>query len=434
MDPPRIDVSPSYPLDLHYVKALFLEKQYRQCIATCRNILNPAADSTDAHPVRDTFVRFYLALAHDELARGMHNFSHAKLPAFNQAEQFYDEALLALPSASECLAFTVKQRPETERPASEKAEAISRHDSLHSYSASEHIRPRSEMRSPAKSTPTHTRNYSLPVRSPSMSVSAATTSDFDDLESHESYNEIMTPSRMPKLERDYSSMSLLLQPAPRQVSHGLMRPVRLGSPAKPYQLPSRANTNPAHQPSSLPRLNTTPRLSSPVRKQLRTTSEQASPIESPVSPLDSEDESFLSDAETLSPVSPDTPYPPWGDPKQQPHFQLVNDHLRAMQVQLQSHLRLLQNAKQKTADIQAERSVAHSLNNKKSKTTSSNNLATIEQKRLPTGRSYWSFTPEDVRIVEKQNRIQAGRARDWRRERFDPQRYQHLADAALAEL
>ena len=48
--------------------------------------------------------------------------------------------------------------------------------------------------------------------------------------------------------------------------------------------------------------------------------------------------------------------------------------------------------------------------------------------------SYWSFTPEDQKVIEKQKRMQAGRERGWMRARFDRTRYVALADAALAEL
>jgi hypothetical protein len=441
MESPQVNATEAYPLELHYVRALFLEKQYRQCIATCRQVLNSSDSATDSHPMRQTFVRFYIALAHDELARAMHNFSQAKIPAFNQAEQFYEEALSALPTPAECLAFTTREPEETLSQQSPKRETTSRHDSLHSFPAAEHSRSGSVMRSLPLSPQTHIRNDSLPMRSPPISVTGAAASEDDDLESHDSFNDIMTPGRLPKLDRDYSSMSLL-QPAQRQISYSLMRPVRMGSPAKPYQLPSApAAKSTLQQRSLLPRLDTNSQTGSPVQKQLRTASELTSPIESPVSPLDSDGDSVISDSSTISPVSPETPYGSWWSSRnhdqyqaEQQYLRLVGAHLQAMRTQLQSHLNLLHAAKLKTSDTQSERSLAHATNDRRMKEMSSKSQPGANGNSLPSERSYWSFTPEDVRIVEKQNRIQAGRAREWKKERFDPTKYRDLADAALSEL
>ncbi len=424
MESPDAIETEAYPLELHYVKALFLEKEYRRCVQACRQILSGVDEQPHSHPLRDTFVRFYLALAHDELARAMHNFSQAKIPAFNQAEQLYDDALSSLPTAAECLAFATRA-PSTSEPqqAVEKLSSSSpcRHDSLQSHNAKEHT----------LAALTHVRNDSLPIRS-----SPPPTSDADDLESHDSFHDIMTPTRLPKLQRDYSSMSLL-QPAQKQ---SLMRPVRLGSPAKPYQLMATKSQSVEHR-SRLPRLDTSSQHSSPHRKQLLTPSEQASPVDSPaspVSPLGSEGESAMSDTSTISPVSPDTPYASWRstmDPSEYvaelQYYRLFGSHLQAMRTQIQSHLRLLRVAKLKTSDAQAERSLAHATNDRRAKEIAKSKT---NERGLASGPSYWSFSPEDVRVVEKQNRIQAARAREWKRERFDPRRYQELADAAIAEL
>jgi len=57
--------------------------------------------------------------------------------------------------------------------------------------------------------------------------------------------------------------------------------------------------------------------------------------------------------------------------------------------------------------------------------------AALEIRRPPShdGNGVKEMQPE-----EKMERIARGRARDWRRKRFDPRRYQNLADVALSEL
>jgi hypothetical protein len=184
----------------------------------------------------------------------------------------------------------------------------------------------------------------------------------------------------------------------------------------------------------LPRIDTSPTVSEAVRKQLRTTSEQASPVDfSPVSPLGSEGDTVASDASTISPISPETPIADlqWGSSQDIQQLRLIDDHLQGMRNQLQSHIKLLREAKQRTLDLQTERLSAR-LN--PAKASSLNAVAASKGGSLQQSRSYWSFTPEDQKVLEKQKRVQAGRDRGWMRARFDPTRYTVLADAALAEL
>ena len=426
MESPRIAISETYPLELHIIKALLLQRQYRECIKTCRETLNQNDSEECASPLHTSFAQFYLALAHDELARSMHTLSQAKVPAFNQAQQFYHQALTSLPKAEDCIPPLEDSKPES------RHDTPSEHTSSNSLSTFGHSRSQSDMGSIRMSPPTHIRNDSLPIRSPPMT--SPRSSEIDDLESHDSFGQIMTPTRLPKLERDYSSMSLL-QPPRHPVLHGLMKPIRLGSPAKPYfAAPSRSNTLPARptRHSMLPRIDT-----SPVRKQLRTVSEQASPIDfSPVSPLGSEGDTVASDASTISPVSPETPYADmqWGGSKYDLQINSINDHLQGMRVQLQSHIKLLKEAKQRTLDLQTERLASRLNAAKRSKFGNVIEAAGSKGSNMQSTASYWSFTPEDQKVHEKQRMIQAGKERGWMRARFDPTRYTALADAALAEL
>jgi hypothetical protein len=431
MESPDLPVTETYPLGLHVVKALLLQRQYRQCIKACHEILQQHATDGRATPIQQTFAQFYLALAHDELARAMHSFSQSKIAAFDQAQCFYHEALTSLPKAEDCLPL-----PEEHSKPASRHDTPSEDTTSHSISTFSHARTQSDMASIPMSPPTHIRNNSLPMRSPPMNSPEPADSEMDELESHDSFGQIMTPTRFPKLERDYSSMSLIQAAQHHQQHHALMKPVRLGSPAKPYfSPPSRSRTLPARpgRHSMLPRIDTSPYASDAVRKQLRTHSEQASPVDfSPVSPLGSEGDTVTSDASTISPISPETPLGlPWGDTDSGSiqAVRLIERHLQAMRTQLQSHLKLLQEAKQRALDEQTERLTAK-LNSSKASTFN----RVREGSRLQQSMSYWSFTPEDQKVLEKQRRVQAGRDRGWMRARFDPTRYDMLADAALAEL
>ncbi|KAI7354011.1 hypothetical protein KC357_g416 [Hortaea werneckii] len=105
----NIKITATYPIELHYIKALFLQKRYRQCIDACRHVLLTTCNETADHALQVAFANFYLGLAHDELARLMHDFSQAKVPALDQAERFFRDALRSLPSA-DGLASTLRAR------------------------------------------------------------------------------------------------------------------------------------------------------------------------------------------------------------------------------------------------------------------------------------------------------------------------------------
>ena len=53
---------------------------------------------------------------------------------------------------------------------------------------------------------------------------------------------------------------------------------------------------------------------------------------------------------------------------------------------------------------------------------------------IPSSKSFWSFTPANVKLAEKQKKIEEGRARGWQRKRYNPERVEALIDDALAEL
>lgn len=433
MEQTHVKVSNAYPRELHHVKALFLSKQYRRCVTACRELLDGTTE-----PLQLTFIQFFMALSHDELARAIHNFSQAKIPAFCQAEQLYRETLQSLPVIQQCVSTANKSTQEKNDDPFIERGPLSRYPSSTTLGAS-HISPGPlNIRSPPMSP--HIRNDSLTGDSASIHSPGTAASDFDELESHDSYNQIMTPTKvLPKLERDYSSMSLL-QPPPLQMSQGLMRQIRVGEPPKRYHVPPRMPfTGGLYSQTKWPGLQNSSARDSPVRSQLPTESREASPARSPipaVSPLGSE--SVASDASTISSLYPDTPTASHfgiSDPQRTAHSssEYLSEHLEGMRVQLETHIKLLQEAKGQAIRIQSERAAARLRPTKQGRLTALFDAAATD-KKVQQSPSFWSFTPSDVKAIETQRRVEAGRERGWVRVRFDPTRYRQLAETALAEL
>ncbi len=505
MDSRNAYITDTYPLELHSIKALFLQKRYRQVIQACRDILKTAGDGMRDYPLQQTFISFYIGVSHDELARLMHDYSQAKMPAFRQAEQFYNEAIVSLPLPGSILevegqaASLLPNDPFTESSPLDPNAYISPSpdEEYDPFNYSSPSLPNLTSSPP----PSHYDTGNLPTRSTPVSSRETSSSD---LESHSSFDQIMTPhkflerdiSRMsllddahrlasqhaiPKsLERDVSRMSLLdptrrpnAKPAfPRSTSQGLLKPIRLGSPTQAFHVPPRLPCSGSTMSMSrLPRINTRRAWESPSRNLPSSISEEwSSSPPSPVSPLGISD--TVSDASTVSPISPETPVRAMAhgtirqtpeahdhgneDEDEAPDHHSQNLHVRAMRTQLETHLRLLEQETQRTLTAQTKRAserastapttgtplapVRGSLDgagagiSRPSSSGSKHDSVVGESKRLSASRSYWSFTPVDVKAGGLRKRIKEGRERGWARERFGRERYVSLAERALGEL
>ncbi|RMY61685.1 hypothetical protein D0863_11204 [Hortaea werneckii] len=518
MDQANIRITLIYPIELHYIKALFLQKRYRQCIETCRHVLLTARDETTEHALRTAFANFYLGLAHDELAQLMHDFSQAKVPALDQAKHFFTEALRSLPSAGE-LAFTLRARqasvheqsstiddpfsvgPGAAQPNSQPA---TRHGS-DDYDPYNYYSPTVGFASPSSPVDVRRVGDVLPC-SPQPLSRETSGSDLTDLESHSSFDQIMTPHRV--LERDPSRMSLIDEmrspprptglprttstsvsllegfqspPRPTGISHtaptfhDLMRPIRPGSPPKAYRvppkLPDAGKVSPSRRMSRLPRLSMrSPRPEAPSRAHSPRFEGEMSPS-CPVSPLKPGVEEIAADSDsTVSPASPRTPVGHsiriespsqtcspsiQGDSILDLRERDVIRHLEAMRLQLDSHLEMVKRARTETVAKQLQRENQRSNTGNALSTTfpfshpgpsigrfqppsssnrGPNGAAGGGNGRVQQMRSFWSFEPADVTADEKRRRIEAGRQRGWVRERFRAERYQDLAEKAMAEL
>ncbi|RMY58470.1 hypothetical protein D0863_12257 [Hortaea werneckii] len=505
MEKGKIRITAAYPIELHYIKALFLQRRYRQCIEACRHVLLAASDETAEHALQVAFANFYLGLAHDELARLMHDFSHAKVPALDQAEHFFRDALRSLPSAEE-LAFTLRERQTsvheqdhtTDDPFSlspgahsSTVQRTTRHD-FDDYDPYNYHSPTIGFASPIAAGRVGDK---LPC-SPQPISRETSGSDLTDLESHSSFDQIMTPHRV--LERDLSRMSLIdeMRSPPRptglprttstsvsllegfhspprptgiprttSTSNGLMRPIRPISPPKAYRVPPKlpdvAKVSPSRRLSRLPRLSMRSSRSEAPSGALSPRSEGEISPSCPVSPLKpGADEAAAESDSTVSPASPRTPVrntigaksPLHGfSPSPEGHSILDHrmrdaiGHLEAMRVQLDSHFEMLERARSETVAKQVQRenqrrnigsaqptslhfSQPGSTNGRIQPRSNSGNG------RIQQMRSFWSFEPAAVTADEKGRRIQTGRQRGWVRGRFRPERYQDLAEKAMAEL
>ena len=100
----------------------------------------------------------------------------------------------------------------------------------------------------------------------------------------------------------------------------------------------------------------------------------------------------------------------------------LEEQLDGMRMQIKTLVDLLRRAKLATLNAQAER------------TARFNTTKRSPQMSIPSSKSFWSFTPANVKLAEKQKKIEEGRARGWQRKRYNPERVEALIDDALAEL
>ncbi|SMR52808.1 unnamed protein product [Zymoseptoria tritici ST99CH_1A5] len=536
----RIDqsVAKGYPPECAAIKALFHQQSYRQCIQACRGLLKVNGLDLDQRPLHKSFVLFYLALSHDEMARGMHHASVSKVPSFDSAEQFYLDALAALPTKEECRTFwEMRMRCAQEQALLEEdsqsdfgtASSLAEEDTFDDRDVRTTAAPHFAFFSRPKP-----RQESLRFRTPTASpqLSAA---DNDDLESHESFSQLMTPSRLSRrdslnmpapdtlitwkkpytMPRDYSRMSLvepktppIAQGLPRESSRmslidfdrksrpgqqTLMRPIRLGSPAKPYYLPppQPPSTDVKRLSCRIPqRMSTprpeevTPRLEEPTPRQEEWTPrwhspEPVSPI-SPISasPVRSSPVSVISVDSFPNQARADTPLSFESEPEPEKHVDeseflwhvdesgplqhidesgplrhidesgplrhidesgllRLYEHVDAMRIQMKTHVILVHHAKrQLERTLEARDQARAGVKNGLSLKTGPGALKTPSPpgSRLQKSRSFWSFVPEDAKKAEMKRRIQAGKERKWARKRFSPERYQRLCEVALDEL
>lgn len=471
-----------YSAQLRYVRALCLQTEYRKCVQTCRDLLEMA--HVQAHPIQKAFLLFYSALAHDEMARAMHHNSTVKVPALETAGQLYLAALHALPSPEDtdllCAELVQKAREDLRFGCEESSPTSDGYPYEYSHKTTPIF------------SPLRLRRESVSLRSLEESPTM-TTSDLEDLESHDSFSELMTPTRVltreysktssldttplaersspgmsshrdrsarVRMQRDFSRMSLLETPPRKPMSQGRMRHIRPDFPPKQFYVPPKlANT------SQLPQIETSgPKLRGSPGQSPRDSiiSNPDLTLErrhgsAPVSPISRRHSSrYSSDILRTSAVSPLTPTHDRHDSVssdgaiQEALCLRLNDHLDSMRMQLETHITLVQQTKEQLRDFQTERALSKRTANIDTLSGTLPTNITRDARRascayeqeplisssLPRARSYWSFVPDDAKAAEKSRRIRDGRERKWERrtERFDARKYQNLCERALDEL
>ncbi|CAD0085280.1 unnamed protein product, partial [Aureobasidium vineae] len=91
----HVHITPSFPFELHYIKALYLNHQYKECARRCEDLLCHNQDE----PAHVVFLNFYGALSHEGLAKIMYVYSVWRLPRISAAESAYNKALDACSEA-----------------------------------------------------------------------------------------------------------------------------------------------------------------------------------------------------------------------------------------------------------------------------------------------------------------------------------------------
>ncbi|KAH0369294.1 hypothetical protein KCU65_g3403, partial [Aureobasidium melanogenum] len=346
---PRVDITPSFPFELHYIKALYLNHQYKECARKCDDLLDHHQDE----PAHVIFLNFYAALTHEGLARRIHIYSVWRLPKISAAEAAYNKALEACSEAKDRL---------------EESSALS-----------------------------------IPGLAPNNPMSK-----LEGTRARKRNNKPSLAHLGPGLERSHSSSS--------------KRAERINFSWPRTFTPLSCATVKAIQYSVCQDMMTPledPFTISPSQSSSGATSAQDTPIRTENLSANNSDDSF------------DSPHPPSPTPSYksaQPSVSRAQaaylTHLAALHAQISTHLHQLLDLKQSTTMEQEERV------RRQSGSTSNTKANT----RLPQSRSFWSFKDPETENQEKQTRIEEGRARGWKWERFEPKRYEELAENALAEL
>ncbi|KAG9516089.1 hypothetical protein KCV07_g6984, partial [Aureobasidium melanogenum] len=347
-----INITPSFPFELHYIKALYLNHQYKECARKCEDLLDHHQDK----PAHIIFLNLYAALSHEGLARIMHVYSVWRLPKISAAESAYNKALKACSSAEDDLdASSTLSTPgialDTAMPKLGGTHARKRKNKP----SLAHLGPGLEQSHTNSSKRAERINFSWP--------------------------------------RTFTPLSCATVKAIQySVCQDMMTPLE-----DPFTV-------------------------SPSESSSGATSAQDTPIKTENLSANNSKDSF----ESPHPPSP-TPSYKSAQPSASRAQAAYLTHLAALHAQISTHLHQLLDLKQSTTTEQEER-----VRRQSGSISSANNTKT--NTRLPQSRSFWSFKDAEAEKQEKLTRIEEGRARGWKSERFDPKRYEELAENALAEL
>ncbi|OJI98774.1 hypothetical protein ASPVEDRAFT_80405 [Aspergillus versicolor CBS 583.65] len=82
---------------LQEIKLLYMQRQYKRCVARSSSILSVAREPID--PVYKTYLYFYSAISYEAMARHAHEYSRNKIPLLHSALDCFVTCLSVLPAA-----------------------------------------------------------------------------------------------------------------------------------------------------------------------------------------------------------------------------------------------------------------------------------------------------------------------------------------------
>lgn len=426
----RPPITPKYPFDLHYIKALFLARRYRQCIQRCQALLasqtsqvsidafawQEHSNNTQLDAAHIVFLTFYAALSHESLARLMHDFSASKLSAYGAAETLYERAIDAASSKQRpiCTTWVDKsfRHPHTTDnqtftfPRLQINTALESEDEKHGTAGtptigSSLVNPRPVPQALNGARPgglgvvqglvnKFSRTFFSRERSPRGPFKQSNRHSGNITDSHNLHR----PSTPTPMSRSASRMQLVDPFYGRRTTIVGLENLPEGGPGH---------------------LSATP----PPRSE----------TSSPANDEGNDEQVGSTERFNHGPVSPIVPFPLFIEP-----FYTISPsqhylaHLEALQAQLRTHL-------QQVRVLQAETSAAQTERARQKRAQSILSSLPVPVKiKLPPSKSFWSFKDPQAETEKRKARIEAGRARGWTRERFDPGRYQRLAEDALTEM
>jgi hypothetical protein len=463
-------------MDLQHIKVLFLQTRYKSCIRACHDTLAALNNQIDQNPLSDTFVMFYLAMSHEELARAMHQNSTNKISTMDTARAYYHEALDALPPPDGAHdLYIAAQRANELKRAESRSSFSSFGDDTWEISGNDSSSTLRFQGTPISNSFPRLRNdsplnhWSKQDSPNSRDSNDANVSDVDfddDLDSHRGFDQIRTPGR--GLPRDHSRISLITspsiqihksEPAHRRVDSVMQHNLWPDRPSTPA--PDRPFSSHQNRPS-LPQLSI---VSKPTHASSLSPpdSEYYSPeYMDPVSPLCSAD---YASASSNSPISPTTPTGTFdtydihsavstqnGHEEEEFHdaeesfvaADSFRDNVEGMRARIRRHISQLHDTESMLLANQAAKRNRRTTLAAQQQSEREGLMAGVQKpaitttapgsQQVPSTRSYWSFVPAHIKATEKQERIAAGRARNWERKRFQPERYQELCEQALGDL
>lgn len=371
-------------------------------------------DDTDTsqgqlEPLHAIFLGFYAASAHDCLATLMHDFSPAKLPSLASAEELY---VLVVKDLNSVLSGPRYRRHETNLAPTPKlrlqehamfdATTNPEYDDNESFEYSP-----SEYSCSSQGTRSHDDSDNI-VKSADVSIRKAQI--VDDRMPPPAMKRL-SPLKTPQVQAWRPNFALqgigpsrLASPndfpepgvpTPFSRSISFMDP----GPFKCAQVQSPFNDSPIKPPI--------PRRPPPALPKPKPSNQHHNISRSPC---------------TEPPTDREQSTPPSHNPSTRAAASILSS-LSALLEQTNAYLTRIRTMQYHTMTVQAERAAKRA-----------QIQAGVEKRGLPQSRSYWSFSDPRAKDNEKTKAIEQGRARGWKRERFDAGRYRRLADEAMMEL